>query len=79
MKARRVRLTDAQRQMLAEMGQKLGRQALGEIATIAKPETILAWYRQLVAQKSDDLKPRKALGRPRIDQELEALVVRMAQ
>src|SRR5215813_7754148 len=79
MKARRVRLTDAERQMLAEMGQKLGRQALVEIATIAKLETILAWHRKLVAQKPDDLKPRKALGRPRIDQELEALVVRIAQ
>jgi hypothetical protein len=42
MKARRVRLTDAERQTLAEMGQKLGRQALVEIATIAKPDTILA-------------------------------------
>jgi putative transposase len=79
MKARRVRLTDAERQTLAEMGQKLGRQALVEIATIAKPDTILAWHRKLVAQKSDDLKPRNALGRPRIDQKLEALVVRMAQ
>ncbi len=41
-KARRVLLTDAERKMLAEIGDKLGRQALQEIATIAKPDTILS-------------------------------------
>jgi hypothetical protein len=35
----RVRLTDAQRQPLAEIGKKLSKQALEEIATIVKPET----------------------------------------
>jgi hypothetical protein len=78
-KARRVRLTDAERKTLAEMGQKLGRQALEEIATVAKPDTILAWRRTLVAQKCDGSKPCKSVGRPRMDQELEALVVRMAR
>jgi putative transposase len=77
-KVRRVRLTDAERKTLAEIGQKLGRQALEEIATVAKPDTILAWHRTLVAQKCDSSKPCKAVGRPRMDQELEALVVRMA-
>jgi hypothetical protein len=76
--ARRVRLTDAERKTLAEMGQKLGRRALEEIATVAKPETILAWHRTLVAQTCDGSKPCKAIERPRMDQELEALVVRMA-
>ena len=66
LKGRRVQLTDAERQTLAEMSQKLGRRALAEIATTAKPATILAWHRKLVVQKSDALKPRKALGRPRM-------------
>src|SRR5499426_1820357 len=35
--------------------------------------------RNLVAQKFDGSQQRKALGRPKIDAELEALVVRMAQ
>jgi putative transposase len=78
-KARRVQLTDAERKTLTEMGHKLGRQALKEIATVAKPDTILAWHRTLVVQQSDNFQPRKSLGRPRIDQELEALVVRMAR
>jgi hypothetical protein len=41
----RVQLTDAKRQTLAEIGKKLGKQALEEIATIVKPDTILAWHR----------------------------------
>jgi transposase InsO family protein len=39
----------------------------------------LAWHRRLVAKKFDGSRQRKALGRPKIDQELEALVVRMAR
>ena len=77
--ARRVQLTDAERKTLAAMGYKLGRQALEEIATVAKPDTILAWHRTLMVQLSDNSQARKSLGRPRIDQELEALVVRMAR
>jgi hypothetical protein len=74
----RVRLSDGERKTLAEIGKQLGRQALAEVATIVKPDTILGWHRTLVVQPSDSSQPRKALGRPRIDQELEALVVRMA-
>ena len=75
----RIQLSDGDRQALAEIGQKLGKQTLEEVATIAKPATILAWHRKFVAQKGDGSKRRKALGRPRVDQELEALVVRMAR
>jgi putative transposase len=44
-----------------------------------KPDTILAWHRRLVAQKFDGSQQRKALGRPPVGQELEALVVRIAR
>src|SRR5256884_9266202 len=74
----RVRLSDGERKALAEIGQKLGKQALREVAKIVKPDTILGWHRQLVAQKFDGSTHRKAPGRPTIDQELEALVVRIA-
>jgi hypothetical protein len=74
----RVRLSDGERKTLAELGRKLGKKALAEVATIVKPDTILGWHRTLVVQQSDRSQPRKSLGRPRIDQELEALVVRMA-
>ncbi len=75
----RLRLSDGERKTLAEIGHKLGKQALQEVAKIVKPDTILRWHRKLVAQKFDGSQQRKAPGRPTIDQELEALVVRLAQ
>src|SRR2546425_11344459 len=75
----RVRLSDGERKTLAEIGQKLGRQALAEVAAIVKPDTILAWHRTLVAKKFDGSQQRQSPGRPKIDQELEALIVRMAR
>src|SRR5256714_11117825 len=75
----RVRLTDGERKTLAAIGQKLGKQALKEVATIVKPETILGWHRTLVAQKFDGSQQRPSPGRPTIDQELEALIVRIAR
>ena len=38
----RVRLNNGERQTLAEIGKRLGMQALAEVATIVKPDTILA-------------------------------------
>jgi putative transposase len=75
----RVRLNDGERKTLAELGKKLGRQALAEVATIVKPGTILAWHRTLVAKKFDGSRQRKTPGRPPVDAALEALVVRLAQ
>src|SRR6266853_2933013 len=75
----RIRLSDGERKTLAEIGQRLGKQALQEVATIVKPDTILAWYRKLIAQKCDGSTQRQSPGRPKIDPELEALVIRMAQ
>ena len=41
----RIRLSDGARKTLADISQKLGRQALEEVATIVKPDTILGWHR----------------------------------
>jgi putative transposase len=79
MKARRLLLTDAERKTLAEIGHKLGRQALQEIATIAKPDTILAWHRKCTDHQDVSAPQRPSVGRPRIAKELEDLVVRMAR
>ncbi|MGI9332671.1 MAG: helix-turn-helix domain-containing protein [Gammaproteobacteria bacterium] len=65
--------------MLAEVGHRLGRKALEDVANTAKPDTILGWYRGLVARKYDGSKSRRYPGRPRIDSELELLVIRMAK
>jgi len=47
----RLQLSDGQRATLAGIAKRLGRKTLLEVACIAKPDTILAWYRKLVAQK----------------------------
>jgi len=39
----RLRLADAERAKLDEIGHRLGRKAFGEVATAALPDTILAW------------------------------------
>ena len=75
----RLRLSDPERSTLAEIGKRLGRKALAQVARVAKPDTILAWYRRLVAQKFDGSKHRRYPGRPRIEAKVEALIVRMAK
>ena len=75
----RMRLSDPERSTLAEIGKRLGRAALQQVACVAKPETILAWYGRLIASKFDSSKLRTSPGRPRIAPELEALIVRFAR
>ena len=75
----RLRLSDPQRATLAEIGKRLGRKALAQVACIAKPDTILAWYRKLVAQKFDGSKRRAYPGRPPVQREIVELVVQMAR
>jgi putative transposase len=75
----RVRLSDPERSTLAEIGKRLGRTALLQLACVAKPDTILAWYRRLIARKFDGSKLRTSPGRPRIAPELEALIERFAR
>lgn len=75
----RVRLSDGERKTLAALGKRLGKQALAEVASIVTPDTLFTWHRKLVAQKFDGSQQRKRAGRPTIDTELEALVVRLAQ
>jgi secreted protein with Ig-like and vWFA domain len=51
--------------------------ALGELASIVTPDTILEWYRKLVAAKYDGT-GKRGCGRPRRAVDVRALVVRMA-
>src|SRR5215471_9142266 len=76
---RRLRLTDTQRRHLAALAHPLGHQRLKELATIATPDTLLRWYRKLIARKFDGSTPRRQLGRPRVAEEVEQLVIRMAE
>ena len=73
-----LRLSDSERCTLAEIGKRLGRKLLSDVACVAKPETILSWYRRLIARKFDGSSHRSYPGRPRVSPEIEALIVRMA-
>jgi hypothetical protein len=75
----RLRLSNPERATLAEIGKRVGRKALAQVACVAKPDTILGWYRRLVAAKFDGSKYRSYPGRPRISPEMEALIVRFAR
>ena len=70
--------TTSQRRRVAAKAKGLGRKVLAEVATIVRPETLLAWHRKLIAQKYDG-SGQRGLGRPRTAREIEALVVRMAK
>src|SRR5712671_3635549 len=75
----RLRLSNPERVTLAEIGKRSGRKMLREVACVAKPDTILAWYRRLVAKKFDGSKHRQYPGRPPVSAEVETLVIRMAR
>ena len=57
-----LRLTNPERATLAEIDKRLRRKVLREVATVAKPDTILAWYWRLVAEKVDGSKNRQYPG-----------------
>ena len=74
---KRIQLPLARRRRLGELGKKLGRRGLERFATLATPDTILRWYRELVAHKYDGSEMRGP-GRPRTKAEIARLVVTMA-
>ena len=74
----RVTLRDGERRTLAQIGKRLGRKALAEIARVVRPETILAWHWRLVATKCDGSKTRTYPGRPSVDGTSAQLIVRVA-
>lgn len=41
--------------------------------------TILSWFRKLVAKKFDSSRDRRKVGRPRTPEEIEVLIVKMAE
>ena len=73
-----LRFTDAQRSRLARIALRIGRRRLREIGAIVTPDTLLRWYRELVASKYDGSMKRRP-GRPRIAGEIQGLILEMAR
>ncbi len=74
-----MQLNNNERIRLAKIGKRLGVKALKDISCIVKPETIMRWFRELVAKKFDGTANRKKVGRPKIDKEIEALIIQFAE
>ena len=72
-------LSGSEKTTLAEIAHRLGRKAQRDVAVVAKPDTLLRWYRELIAKKFDGSRSRKPVGRPPVDEEIERLIVRMAR
>ena len=66
----RLLLSDGEKATLAEIAHRLGRMALEDVAATANPDTVLGWYRKLIANKFDGSKWRRRVGRPKISEEL---------
>jgi hypothetical protein len=75
---KRLLFTDGQRRRLAAKAKAIGRKGLFEIGTLVTPDTLLRWYRRLIAKKYDGSKIRKP-GRPKTAAEIEQLIIRMAR
>jgi transposase InsO family protein len=78
LRGRRIRFTDAQRRRLATAAKKLGRKGVSTIDTLVTPDTLLGWYRRLVAKKYDGSTRRRS-ARPRQTMDIVELVLRMAR
>lgn len=74
---KRPRFTDAQRRRLARAAKPLGRARLRELSPIVTPDTLLRWYRELVAENYDG-SAKRTPGRPRVRAEIQKLIVKMA-
>ena len=61
----RLVLSDAERAKPADIGFRLGRKALPNVATAAQPVSILAWYRRLVDRKLNGSTAGLTADRPR--------------
>jgi putative transposase len=74
---RRLRFTDAERCRLARKAHALGRKVLNELQTLVTPDTLLRWYRELVAFKWN-YSYRRDPGRPRVMKTIVNLILRVA-
>ena len=76
-KGHRLRFTDKQRRRLGVKAKALGRKTLEQFAGIVTPDTLLRWFRTLVARKYDG-SAKRGPGRPRKRDRIADLVVKIA-
>ena len=74
----RMILTPGQRRRLALKGKALTPEDRRAFCQIARPETILAWFRHLSAKKYDSSAETRTPGRPRKAGDIRDLVIKLA-
>jgi hypothetical protein len=74
-KDQRILLDNHQRGRLAIKAKRLTRKLLEETTVLFTPDTILGWYRRLIAQKYDGCQNCRNPGRPRVSEEIAELVL----
>jgi putative transposase len=72
------RFTDVQRIRLARKAKLVDRRRLGKLATLVTPDTLVRWFRVLIAKKWTFARTNP-VGRPSVDAELEKLVITLLQ
>ena len=79
--SKRIRFTDAQRIRLARAAKPIGRKGLAGIVTLVSPDTLLRWYRKLIAEKwtHPPHSEKRSPGRPAIAKETRQLIIRLAE
>ena len=54
---KRIQFNDAERRRLARKAYALGRKVLNELETVVTPDTLMRWYRNLIARKGSSQAP----------------------
>src|SRR5713226_8710018 len=73
---KRPQLDMADRAMMAALSRRVSRAAW--FGMLVQPETVLSWHRQLVRRKWAAFGRRRGPGRPRLEPELQKLILEMA-
>ena len=76
---KRIRLTNSQRMRVAAKAKRLSREMLEQCTELFTADTIMQWYRELIARKYDGSQNRTSPGRPQIGQEIVNLVIRFKE
>ena len=76
---KRIRLNNSQRMRVAAKAKRLSRKMLEQCTELFTPDTIIRWFRELIAQKYDGSQNRTSPGRLQIGQEIVNLVIRFKE
>jgi hypothetical protein len=76
---RRILLTKNQKMRVAAKAKKLTRKMLEDCTLLFTADTVLGWYRNLIAQKYNGYENRGKVGRPQISREIVILVIQFKE